>query len=83
MMKCNVGRTERIIRIIIGLMIMGAGVYFNSWWGAAGLLPLLTAIIGWCPVSSLLGISTCRDEREVLADTSSDDSKKPMRIRDL
>ncbi|HPA15749.1 MAG TPA: DUF2892 domain-containing protein [Desulfobacterales bacterium] len=82
-MKCNVGRTERIIRIIIGLMIMGAGVYFDTWWGAVGMLPLLTATIAWCPVSSLLGISTCKDENEMPADTSAGDSKKPMRIREL
>ncbi|MBN1930158.1 MAG: DUF2892 domain-containing protein [Desulfobacterales bacterium] len=83
MMKCNVGRLERIIRVIIGLGLMGAGILFNSWWGIIGLIPLLTAIIGWCPVSAAIGFSTCRDAKSTLPDTTTDDSKKPMRIRDI
>jgi len=57
-MKCNVGKTERIIRLVIGLGIVGAGVYIKSWWGAVGLIPILTAAIGWCPLYVPFGIST-------------------------
>ena len=56
----NIGSTDRIIRIIAGIGIIGLGVYFNTWWGAIGALPILTALIGWCPPYSLLGISTCK-----------------------
>jgi hypothetical protein len=55
----NLGSADRIIRIIMGLAIIGAGVYFNSWWGAIGAVPLITALMGWCPAYTLLGIKTC------------------------
>lgn len=56
----NIGSTDRIIRIIAGIVIVGLGVRYNSWWGAIGALPILTAIVGWCPPYSLLGINTCK-----------------------
>jgi hypothetical protein len=30
-----------------------------GWWGAIGLVPIATALIGWCPAYRLLGINTC------------------------
>jgi len=59
-MKQNVGGADRIIRIIAGLAVIGAGVYFGSWWGALGLVLVGTAAIGWCPPYALLGINTCK-----------------------
>jgi hypothetical protein len=59
-MKHNVGSLDRAIRIIAGLGIIGAGIALGSWWGAIGVLPLLTGLVGYCPPYSLLGISTCR-----------------------
>jgi predicted RND superfamily exporter protein len=59
-MKKNVGQIDRIIRIIVGLIILAVGYYFRSWWGLVGLLPLLTAIIGYCPPYQLFGINTIR-----------------------
>ena len=58
-MKCNVGKTDRIIRVLLGLVLVGLGVYFNSWWGAIGVIPLLTAAISWCPLYAPFGLSTC------------------------
>jgi hypothetical protein len=58
-MKCNVGKTDRIIREVVGLGLIGAGIYFKSWWGAVGLIPLATAIFRFCPVYVPFGISTC------------------------
>ena len=57
-MECNVGKSERIVRVIAGIAIMGAGFYFGSWWGAVGLVPVLTGISGYCPPYQLLGINT-------------------------
>jgi len=57
-MKQNVGTIDRAIRTIAGLAIIGAGVYFQSWWGVVGAVLLLTALIGWCPPYAMLGIST-------------------------
>jgi hypothetical protein len=48
-MKRNVGRTDRIVRVIIGLAIVWYGFYQESWWGAIGIVPLVTAAIGHCP----------------------------------
>lgn len=62
-MKRNVGNIDRVIRIVIGLAILLAGFYFGSWWGAVGLVPLLTAAIGWCPLYLPLGMSTCSVEK--------------------
>lgn len=58
-MNKNVGGLDRALRTIAGIAIIGAGVYTQSWWGAIGLIPLLTALIGWCPLYPILGISTC------------------------
>ncbi len=59
-MKKNVGGIDKTIRIIIGLAAIGAGAYFQSWWGAVGLVLLLTALISWCPPYALLGFSSCK-----------------------
>jgi len=59
-MTKNVGGFDRLLRVVVGLGIVAAGVAFKSWWGAVGLVPLLTAIIGWCPAYLPFGISTCR-----------------------
>ncbi|MBN1521724.1 MAG: DUF2892 domain-containing protein [Candidatus Aureabacteria bacterium] len=61
-MKKNIGKLDRRIRLIAGAGIIGLGILFKSWWGIIGFLPLLTAIIGWCPAYVLLKISTCKKE---------------------
>jgi len=58
-MKTNVGTMDRILRILAGCAILGAGGYFKSWWGLIGLLPLLTGIFRFCPGYVPLGMSTC------------------------
>ena len=57
-MKPNVGGFDRGFRIVLGLAIIGAGMYFKSWWGALGAIPLLTGALRWCPVYLPLGTST-------------------------
>jgi len=59
-MKCNEGKTDRIIRLILGAGIIAVGVYFKSWWGVIGVVPIFTAAIGWCPAYIPFGISTCK-----------------------
>lgn len=58
-MKINVGKIDKSARIILGLTAIGLGIYFQSWWGAVGIIPLGTALSGWCPMYSLFGVSTC------------------------
>lgn len=56
----NVGRTDKVLRLIIGTTVIAAGVYFQSWWGAVGVIFIVTALISWCPPYALLGINTCK-----------------------
>jgi hypothetical protein len=64
-MKCNVGGTERSIRIGAGLLALGiglfAGVSAAMAWAilAVGAILLLTGSVGFCPLFTLLGVNTC------------------------
>jgi Protein of unknown function (DUF2892) len=57
-MVCNVGKTDRVMRFAAGLLIINLGLFFNSWWGVIGLIPLFTATTRWCPAYLPFGIST-------------------------
>lgn len=59
-MQCNVGGIDRILRIVAGIAIIGAGVYFQNWWGAVGAVPLLTGLFGFCPMYLPIKLSTCK-----------------------
>jgi hypothetical protein len=61
-MKTNVGKFDRVFRIVLGLVILGVGYAYESWWGLIGIVPLFTAALGWCPAYLPFGISTCRTE---------------------
>ena len=61
-MKANIGTVDRVVRVIVGLAIIGAGIYFRNRWGLLGLLPLLTAGIRFCPLYVPFGITTCTPE---------------------
>jgi len=58
-MKKNVGSIDRILRIVIGLALIAWGVIEKNWLGAIGVVPLFTALMGWCPLYSILGVKTC------------------------
>ncbi len=59
-MKANVGGIDKILRIIAGLVLVGlAATGTVGIWGWIGLVPLLTGLIGWCPIYPLLGLTTC------------------------
>ena len=63
-MKSNVGGFDRILRIIGGLVILGAGYYYHSWWGLLGLAPLLSAVFRFCPAYLPFGLSSLRSKSE-------------------
>lgn len=58
-MERNVGSLDRGVRIVLGLGTLGAGIYFKSWWGLLGIVPLTTAAIRCCPAYLPFGIRTC------------------------
>ncbi|MFO1034336.1 MAG: DUF2892 domain-containing protein [Hyphomicrobiales bacterium] len=61
-MSKNAGTIDRVLRVIIGIALLyfaftSASAY--AWIGYIGIIPLLTAAVGYCPLYSLLGVSTC------------------------
>ena len=63
-MTTNIGGIERIVRIVIGLVLVAlAATGQVGLWGWLGLVPLATGLIGWCPPYSLLGINTCKNRK--------------------
>jgi len=61
-MKCNVGSTDRILRLVAGIGIAIGGVIFESYWGLIGVILLATAVFRLCPIYMLFGINT--DQKE-------------------
>jgi hypothetical protein len=58
-MKQNVHNIERVVRIVVGLVLLClVFVGPQTAWGWIGLLPLVTGIVGWCPPYALLKINT-------------------------
>ncbi len=51
----NMSTGERIVRVAIGVVVIGWGLFAKNWWAAFGILPLLTGIIGWCGLYQLMG----------------------------
>ena len=60
-MTTNIGKTERVIRVLVGIGILSlAFVGPQSPWAYFGLVPLLTGLVGWCPPYALLHIGSAR-----------------------
>ncbi|MBM9501719.1 DUF2892 domain-containing protein [Leptospira sp. 201903071] len=62
-MKTNEANIDRIARIVVGLGLVVLGFMTQGLLGTGisvlGLIPIVTGVVGWCPLYSLLGISTC------------------------
>ena len=59
-MKLNVGGADRVIRILLGVVLIGLTLTGNiGIWGWLGVVPLVTGVIGWCPPYAMLGFNTC------------------------
>ena len=68
MMK-NVGSADKIIRIVVGIALIafalaGPADIGWKWVGWIGVVPILTALMGWCPAYSVLGMRTCPMEKK-------------------
>lgn len=58
-MSVNIGTIERIVRVIVGVVILSLTVLGpRSPWAYFGIIPILTGLSGWCPLYSVFGIST-------------------------
>jgi hypothetical protein len=63
-MKSNVGGIDRILRIVLGLALIGMTLAgFIGVWGWIGVVPLLTGAVGFCPLYPLIGFSSCPVKR--------------------
>jgi membrane protein implicated in regulation of membrane protease activity len=59
-MKSNVGGIDRMLRIVLGLVLIGLTVTGNvGVWGWLGVVLLATGAIGWCPPYAIFGFNTC------------------------
>ncbi|MCL4306437.1 DUF2892 domain-containing protein [bacterium] len=59
-MTKNVGSADKLVRIVIGVGLLIWGIVTKNWLGAIGFIPLVTALMNWCPLYSLCGGSTCQ-----------------------
>ncbi|TNE50255.1 MAG: DUF2892 domain-containing protein [Deltaproteobacteria bacterium] len=62
----NEGMVDRVIRVglgatLIGLVFLGP----KTMWGWIGVVPLVTGLLGTCPIYSLLGISSCSTKKRI------------------
>ncbi len=58
-MCINTGKVDKVIRVIIGLVLIVYGLYITNYIIAGiGLIPLITGIIGFCPFYSIFRINT-------------------------
>lgn len=59
-MKANEGGLDRVVRVLAGLGLLAlVFVGPKTPWGYAGLVPLVTGLVGYCPLYALLRINTC------------------------
>jgi len=59
MFKVNEGTADRTIRAIVGIALIALALTKGWLWAWIGVVPLLTAAIGFCPLYALLGVNTC------------------------
>ena len=64
MFKTNEGTIDRVLRVILGAALLlwffmdqGAGTW--HWLKLIGIVPLVTGLVGTCPIYAALGLSTC------------------------
>lgn len=58
-MKYNVGNIDRLLRVVLGIIIMAVALYYQSLWGLVGIIPLVSGLTGFCPLYGAFGLSTC------------------------
>lgn len=59
-MKTNVGGIDRLLRIVLGLVLVALTLTGTiGAWGWVGVVPLLTGALGTCPLYTVLGFSSC------------------------
>ncbi|MDD3213951.1 MAG: DUF2892 domain-containing protein [Eubacteriales bacterium] len=66
-MKKNIGTVDKWIRLVLGLALLSMFLWVPGgakWFGLIGLIPLVTALIGFCPLYALFGINTNKSAKK-------------------
>jgi hypothetical protein len=66
-MNTNEGIADRVLRTAAGFLILGAFFFVDGnarWLALIGVVPLLTGLVGYCPLYSLFGLNTCPLEKK-------------------
>jgi hypothetical protein len=81
-MLSNMGKADRLIRTAAAFVIVFGSIYFSGLWAFLGVLILLTAVMGWCPIYALFHVSTSKDQVEIPSDTSGEQEPRrgPKRL---
>lgn len=59
-MKANVGTIDKVLRLVAGAALISiVFVGPQTPWGWLGIVPIATALVGWCPAYSIFGINSC------------------------
>ena len=61
-MKTNVGSADKIVRIVVGIGLLSLFFILEGsmkFLGLIGIAPIATALMGWCPLYSVIGVNTC------------------------
>lgn len=62
-MKCNVGKTDKVLRTIIGLALLAGGIAIGSViMIVLAIIAFFTVVSSWCPVYAIFGIDTCKNK---------------------
>lgn len=65
-MKANVGGIDKVVRLVAAVALFSLFFVLEGnarLFGLAGIVPLATALMSWCPLYSLVGINTCPMKR--------------------
>lgn len=64
-MMVNEGKIDRILRVIVGIVLISlVFVGPQTPWGWLGIVPILTGLVGFCPLYRVLGMNTCPNKKE-------------------
>jgi hypothetical protein len=61
-MNINVGAVDKVVRIVVGVGLLSLILVLEGnvrWLGLIGIVPLVTGLIGYCPLYAVLGLNTC------------------------
>jgi hypothetical protein len=61
-MNKNMGNVDRVLRGVLGLGLLAWAVLGSQdlhWIGWLGIIPLGTALVGFCPLYRIFGFNTC------------------------